>query len=194
MGGVEALRLLKSRRAISPLIATVLLLGLTIVTGVLVIGMTTDWFRGASNIEAVDTSKTMAYMDQSTGKGKLIIVLKNTGTSPLRLYRIAISCKIDPATITFDGIGNVPQVSNSTVVATGSLYGSSTSVAIITSGSTKILIIPSGQTATIEFSFTGGTNSKMTDLFNVGGSYRAMIYSASGAGGVHSFTFDVGFG
>jgi len=188
------LKLLKSKKAISPLIATVLLVGLTIVTGVLVYGMVTDWFRGASNIEAIDASKTMAYQDQLSGKGKLIIILKNTGTSALRLYRIAISCKIEPATITFDGTGSVPQISNTTVVLTGALYGSSSSVAIITSGSAKILIIPPGQTATIEFSFDGTANKKMIDLFDVGGSYRATIYSAPGTGGVTSFVFDVGFG
>lgn len=185
---------MKSRKAISPLIATILLLGLTIVTGVLVIGLVTGWFRGASNIESIDASKTLVYLDQSTGKGKLLMILKNTGTSTLRLYRIGISCKIDPATITFTG-SNGAQISNTTVIVTGTnnVYGSSGSVTTIASGSQYHLIIPPGQTATIELTFIGplGTTSDMTRLFDVGGSYRATIYSAATAGGITSFTFNV---
>lgn len=178
------------------MIATVMLLGLTIVTAVLVYGLTTDWFRGASQIEAIDASKTTAYIDQSTGKGKLLIVLRNTGTSALRLQKITLQCIADPTTITFDGGDeyNLPMISGGNVATTGSKYGSSGSVAIIDSSGVKILVVPAGQTATVEFNFTGEATSKMTDLFNVGGSYRATVYSAPGAGGVYSFTFDVGFG
>ncbi len=178
------MKLLKSKKAISPLIATVLLLGLTIVTGVLVIGMVTNWFRGASNIEAIDASKTMVYLDQTYGKGKILMILKNTGTSTLRLYRIGISCKIDPSYIAFTASG--AQITNGTTV-TGLIYGSSGSVTTVLSGSQYNLFIPPGQTATIELTYTSG----MTALFDVGNSYRATIYSAATAGGITSFVFNV---
>jgi FlaG/FlaF family flagellin (archaellin) len=181
----------KSKRAIATLMATILMIGITLVSAFLIYAMVSGWFGGASQIESIDTSKTLVYMDPSTGKGKIILVLRNTGTSSLRIQKIALHCKIDPSTITFDGGtgGKSPQITNGTAV-TGTLSGSSSSVSIITQGTTKILYIPPGQSATIELPYTSG----MTSLFDIGATYRATIYSAPGAGGITSFTFTIEFG
>ena len=162
----------------------VFLIGLAIVVSVLVIGMVMGWFKGASSIQAIDASGTKVYVEQSTGKGKILLSIKNAGTSTLRLGNITIDGVVS-ARIYFTTAGSKTTIAWSSKTLDGTLWGSSSSVAI---GTGNTLIVPPSATVTLEFTFDGSAN-QLTDIVAVGNSYHAVIYPAAGAGAPYDFTF-----
>jgi hypothetical protein len=162
----------------------IFLIGLAIVVAALVIGMVMGWFKGASSIQAIDASGTKVYVEQSTGKGKILLSIKNAGTSTLRLGNITIDGVVS-ARIYFTTAGSKTTIAWSGKTLDGTLWGSSSSVAI---GTGNTLIVPPSATVTLEFTFDGSANQKLTDIVTVGNSYHAVIYPAAGAGSPHDFT------
>jgi len=178
----------RGTRGVSPLISMIFLIGLAIVVAVLVIGMVMGWFKGASSIQAIDASGTKVYVEQSTGKGKILLSIKNAGTSTLRLGNITIDGVVSARIYFTTGPPSKTTIawSGKTLDASPPFWGSSSSVAI---GTGNTLIVPPSATVTLEFTFDGSASQKLTDIVAVGNSYHAVIYPAAGAGSPYDFTF-----
>ncbi|MEM3522654.1 MAG: hypothetical protein QXD78_06410 [Candidatus Bathyarchaeia archaeon] len=153
-------------------------------------GLVNNWWGGASQIFALDTTGTKVYMEQSTGSGRIILVMKNAGTATLQLSKIKIVGTKNSggsATICFGATPMFNYTGDSGEVSiNGELWGSASSVAI----ANKALIIPAGQTASIEIWFDG-TAHKMNEVFDVGRSYHATIYPLAQTGRVYDFVITI---
>jgi len=185
------LRRFRKRKGVSQLIVTVLLMVISIVLAIVFYGMVNNWWGGASQIFAIDTTGTKVYMEQTSGSGRIILVIKNAGTATVQLGQIKIVGTKNTGGFVTIGFGTTPTFNYTggagTVSINGELWGSSSSVAI----SNKALVIPAGQTASIEIWFDG-TTYKMTDVFDVGRSYHATVYPLAQTGGkIYDFVITV---
>jgi len=173
-------RTFKRARAISTLMATILMIVVTLVAGLAVMGYTLGWFR-TTQVATLDASQTRVYVDLGTGKGMLIMTIKNTGTGDARIANVEIFGETT-ATITFTA-GPKPTIAWGTKTLDGNFTGS-TGVGLDPSNN---LVIPAGGQVSLRFNFDGSTN-KITDVFNVGVRYRAVINPPAGGGAATDFT------
>lgn len=187
-------RHLRNKKAVSPLIATVLLVGIAIVASVLVAGWTMGWFRGAGGA-VLDGSQTRIYIDPATGKGKIHLHIANSGTGSASIRAVNITGE-KTVIITFDTTtagSYKPAVTAPTGYTWGtsdvtiSLAGSTPGVAISDDDSVGanlgVLNLPANSYADIVLEFTSTTaNHNLNGVFNLGGSYRGTFWPKAGTG------------
>ncbi len=191
---MKKLRSSGNKKAVSPLIATVLLVGIAIVTSVLVAGWVYGWFRGAGGA-VLDASQTRIYLDTATGKGKIQYHIVNSGTGSASIRAINITGD-QKFIVTFDTTTagsykpmlTVPSgYTWGTSEVTVSLVGSTPSVAIINDPSIGanlgVLNLPANSYADIVLEFTSVTaNHNLAGVFILGSSYRGTIWPKTGTG------------
>lgn len=185
---------LRNKKAVSPLIATVLLVGIAIVASVLVAGWTMGWFRGAGGA-VLDGSQTRIYLDPASGKGKIHLRIANVGTSSALIRAINITGEKN-VIVTFDTTtagSYKPAVTAPTGYTWGtadmtvSLVGSTPGVAISDDDSIGtnlgVLNLPANSWADIVLEFTSTTaNHNLNGVFSLGGSYRGTVWPKTGTG------------
>lgn len=189
---MKALKRLRSRRAVSPLIATVLLIGIAIVASVAVAGWTFGWFRGTGGA-VLEGMQSRVYFDPATGKGKIQLRIANTGTGSAQIRAINITSGI---AILFDTSDSpyVPKPEGPDDKTwtldthyTVALVGSSPTVAITDDDAVGedlgVLNLPMNSWADIIVEWTSTTaENNLTGLLTLGGSYRSTIWPKTGTG------------
>ena len=182
--------ILRSKRGVSPLLATVMLIVVVIAVGLAVAAMTMGWFKGAGTAQ-LEASQSSIYMDQSTGKGKMVIHIHNVGTATARIKSVNITA-VEAVDIYFATGGKVTLKSKSKITAIdGTIIGSTPSVAV---DSTGVLVLPSQSSVDLIWDvdkIDGGTGKTFVGVFNVGVTYRGTVWPPAGAGSTTDFTVRV---
>jgi hypothetical protein len=181
---------LRQKRAVSTLMATLLIAGLTIGLAIIVAGITTGWFRGTGG-GVLDASQTRVYFDPSTGKGKIQIHIANTGTGSAQIRSINITAE-SPIQIVFDA--SDPDSSKwkpKTYAPTGKvdsvavIVGSSASVGLTKIGTSNYaaLNLPSTSHVDIVIEYNSATKTENLDgVVRLGSTYRGTIWPVAGTG------------
>ncbi|MEM2046638.1 MAG: archaellin/type IV pilin N-terminal domain-containing protein [Candidatus Jordarchaeales archaeon] len=115
-------RAVKSRRAISPLIATIILVSITIAGGLLIYNVFfsaagTLMAKGQVEVEAVDLVK------DTEGDAVFTITIKNTGNKPVTALAVTLAGETE-ASIDLSGVGGNLQPSQSVSHMNDALAGS----------------------------------------------------------------------
>jgi len=115
-------RLVKSRKAISPLIATIILVSITIAGGLLIYNIFfsaagTLMAKGQVEVEAVDLVK------DTEGNAVFTITIKNTGNKPVTALTVTLADETE-ASIDLSGVGGNLQPGQSVSYMNNALTGS----------------------------------------------------------------------
>jgi len=115
-------RLVKSRRAISPLIATIILVSITIAGGLLIYNIFfsaagTLMAKGQVEVEAMDLVK------DTEGNAVFTITIKNTGNKPVTALSVTLAGEAE-ASIDLSGVGGNLQPGQSVSHMNDALAGS----------------------------------------------------------------------
>jgi hypothetical protein len=192
---MKAMRLLRGilrgKCAVSPLMAIVITILIVLAVGLAVAAMTMGWFKGAGTAQ-LEASQSSIYMDQSTGKGKMVIHIHNVGTATARIKSVNITA-VESVQIYF-ATGDKVRLKAGTVIATaidGTIIGSTPSVAV---DSTGVLVLPSQSSVDLIWDvdkIDGSSGHTFVGVFNVGVTYRGTVWPPAGAGSTTDFTVRV---
>jgi hypothetical protein len=159
-----------SSRGISAIMVSIILLAVSIGMAVAYASTMMGWFGSAMNIVKIDASDSKIILNPSTNQARIQIVLRNMGTTTIKVSSISIDTEGQKAIVNF--------TSNNAVIylqgqppSNGNVYGSSKDVTI----SNNQLLIPQGCTATIYFEITSSTQ-----LWKLGNVYRALAFYDGG--------------
>jgi len=158
---------LASRKAVSYSIGVVLMVALAISVIVLAIATSQKWWKGQSQFSQMDTSDSRVYMDQK-GNCKLTIAVRNSGTTVLKIARIAIETKLPGSQLWV--VFNAPtvQLTDGTL---GELVSSNPQRAYLQG---QELFVESAQTASLNFLISAEKGSK---YFEIGKRYMCTVYA-----------------
>jgi hypothetical protein len=161
---------MSNSRGISAIMVSIILLAVSIGMAVAYASTMMGWFGSAMNIVKIDASDSKIILNPSTNQARIQIVLRNMGTTTIKVSSISIDTEGQKAIVNF--------TSNNAVIylqgqppSNGNVYGSSKDVTI----SNNQLLIPQGCTATIYFEITSSTQ-----LWNLGNVYRALAFYDGG--------------
>jgi flagellin-like protein len=161
-------------KAISPVVATIILLAVAISLAVAFAGMIYAWYGGVTSIVRLDTSDTRVILRTSDGYLKIQLSIRNLGASAIQISKIIIDSEAGPGIVTFSpGTLGGAFLSIKGETISGTIYATN-GVAV---DSTNRLTIPSGGIATAVFIKASGGGS----YFTVGNSYHGTIQYAGGA-------------
>lgn len=191
---MKMLRHLRNRRAISPLIATVLLLGIAIVASIGVAGWVFGWFRGTGGA-VLEGIQSRVYFDPATGKGKIHLRIANTGTGSAQIRAINITGE-QSINIVFDTSGSPyvpkPEAPEGKTWTLNTHYrvalvGSVPTVAITDDDSVGTdlgaLNLPANSWADIVLKWTSTTaENNLAGMLTLGATYRGTIWPKTGTG------------
>ena len=160
---------LASRKAVSYSIGVVLMVALAISVIALAIATSQKWWRGQSQFSQMDTSDSRVYMDQN-GNCKLTIAVRNSGTTVLKIARIAIETKLGSQLwVVFNADAPTVQLTDRTP---GELVSSNPQRAYIQG---QELFVESGQTASLTFPSSGEWDG--SKYFEIGKRYMCTVYA-----------------
>jgi len=187
---MKSRKALRGKRAVSHLMAVMLIMVITLVLGGALYALIIGVFSGVSRNYNVETTGSVISVDVATGDAMFLLNFRNIGTSPLRVDNIKIYAN-HTITILFDGTTKKPNINCTGVLSSdvaGSLYGSSPSVAVT---SDSVLNIPSGQVVSLEFRTSGTTDGDMSKALELGATYNGMLYQVTSGGPAISLKFTV---
>ncbi|RLE51804.1 MAG: hypothetical protein DRJ26_05400 [Candidatus Methanomethylicota archaeon] len=168
------MRIMRSRRGISAIIVSLIILAVSLGMAAAYAAMMMGWFGGASAVVKVDTSDSKVILHPSTGYAKFQLVIRNLGTITMKISSITIDLKSGKGVITFTSPMKFNlEVGDTQVISGGSIYGSSTAVVVTSDGK---LIIPPGQSATLFGEVADGK-----PYWDVNENYRGTIFYEGGA-------------
>ncbi len=98
------------RQAISPVIATVIIVAVTIAIAIAVAFWMTGIVSLFTGFEKLEVASASAYLDSNRGTWNIVLLVKNTGTSPTTVTEIYIN-NVLAASISADGTTVTPQTS-----------------------------------------------------------------------------------
>lgn len=142
--------------------------------------MMMGWFGGASVMVKIDTSDTKIIQHPSTGYTKIQIVIRNLGTVAIKISNILIDMKNDQGNMTFQTPFTFKLKQKDKEIASGRIYGSSSTVTVTSEGK---LVIPPGESATLYAEI-----SDSRSYWEVNESYRGTIFFE---GGIRDFKYTV---
>ncbi|MCR6623478.1 MAG: hypothetical protein NDF58_02815 [archaeon YNP-LCB-024-027] len=159
-------------RGISAIMVSIILLAVSIGMAVAYASTMMGWFGSAMNIVKIDASDSKIILNPSTNQTRIQIVLRNMGTTTIKVSSISIDTEGQKAIVNFTNNNVVMYLQGQTQsLGSGSIYGSSRDVTI----SSGYLLIPQGCTATIYFEIT-----LPTQLWKLGNVYRALAFYDGG--------------
>ncbi|NHV11734.1 MAG: hypothetical protein HA488_00660 [Candidatus Verstraetearchaeota archaeon] len=159
-------------RGISAIMVSIILLAVSIGMAVAYASTMMGWFGSAMNIVKIDASDSKIILNPSTNQTRIQIVLRNMGTTTIKVSSISIDTEGQKAIVNFTNNNVVMYLQGQTQsLGSGSIYGSSRDVTI----SSGYLLIPQGCTATIYFEIT-----LSTQLWKLGNVYRALAFYDGG--------------
>jgi len=159
-------------RGISAIMVSIILLAVSIGMAVAYASTMMGWFGSAMNIVKIDASDSKIILNPSTNQARMQIVLRNMGTTTIKVSSISIDTEGQKAIVNFTNNNVVMYLQGQTQsLGSGSIYGSSRDVTI----SSGYLLIPQGCTATIYFEIT-----LSTQLWKLGNVYRALAFYDGG--------------
>jgi hypothetical protein len=159
-------------RGISAIMVSIILLAVSIGMAVAYASTMMGWFGSAMNIVKIDASDSKIILNQSTNQARIQIVLRNMGTTTIKVSSISIDTEGQKVIVNFTNNNVVMYLQGQTQsLGSGSIYGSSRDVTI----SSGYLLIPQGCTATIYFEIT-----LSTQLWKLGNVYRALAFYDGG--------------
>lgn len=166
MGKVR--RRILSERAVSQVIAALLLTTLAIsVAALAVVLMQKQWKVGSERF-SLDMSESRIVVNSKTGQGSITIVIKNTGTTTAKLEMI----KIGENVLQVWFLGTATLIYGDASPISGVMKGSISKVQVTEEG----LIIPSGQSATVKFDSV----SNLKGYLSVGEQYNGFVVPTTG--------------
>lgn len=163
------MKLKLDRKAVSYNISVVLMVALAISITGLAVGMMTKYWRAQSQIFQLDLTESRILVNKNTGHGKIALVLKNTGTTTARIWKISIQTDSEELIAFF----NAPQVFLSD--NTDGTFAPSSPKVMLEGGE---LIIVSGQSASLSFPNTGTWDAN--SYFTAGKQYLVLAYPSTG--------------
>ncbi|MCS7367205.1 MAG: hypothetical protein NDF52_04940 [archaeon YNP-WB-062] len=159
-------------RGISAIMVSIILLAVSIGMAVAYASTMMGWFGSAMNIVKIDASDSKIILNPSTNQARIQIVLRNMGTTTIKVSSISIDTEGQKVIVNFTNNNVVMYLQGQTQsLGSGSIYGSSRDVTI----SSGYLLIPQGCTATIYFEIT-----LSTQLWKLGNVYRALAFYDGG--------------
>ncbi|MCR6669187.1 MAG: hypothetical protein NDF51_04240 [archaeon YNP-WB-040] len=157
-------------RGISAIMVSIILLAVSIGMAVAYASTMMGWFGSAMNIVKIDASDSKIILNPSTNQARIQIVLRNMGTTTIKVSSISIDTEGQKAIVNFTSNNAVIYLQGQPL-SNGNVYGSSKDVTI----SNNQLLIPQGCTATIYFEIT-----LSTQLWKLGNVYRALAFYDGG--------------
>jgi hypothetical protein len=159
-------------RVITEVIMVMIVLGAVAIAGLYFTGTLSSLIGGSNPVLMVEAASSS--IDLSKGSGTVYFTLKNSGGGTLQLSRLTIDGKV---TFNITGSSGVPQLKweGNTVV------GNFTATTPMAGVSGDSILIPSGQSTTLKFTFEGGTGGKkLTDVLDIGVSYSGIAFPLNG--------------
>ena len=174
---MRGMRFLRGKRAVSPLMATVITILIVLAVGLAVAAMTIGWFKGAG-VAQLDASQSHLYCKFNPETGRILLIIRNVGTATAQIQRIAI--RTDDINTAFEvkdfaADGTVEIYRGDADCASGKWYGSSPGVG---AGSDNILTLPQQTTVTVDAQWVGW----VWGFWSVGKDYVVTIYPPQGRG------------
>jgi hypothetical protein len=161
---------MSNSRGISAIMVSIILLAVSIGMAVAYASTMMGWFGSAMNIVKIDASDSKIILNPSTNQARIQIVLRNMGTTTIKVSSISIDTEGQKAIVNFTSNNAVIYLQDQPP-SNGNVYGSSKDVTI----SNNQLLIPQGCTATIYFEIT-----LSTQLWKLGNVYRALAFYDGG--------------
>ncbi|MCC6017494.1 MAG: hypothetical protein LM601_00415 [Candidatus Verstraetearchaeota archaeon] len=161
---------MSNSRGISAIMVSIILLAVSIGMAVAYASTMMGWFGSAMNIVKIDASDSKIILNPSTNQARIQIVLRNMGTTTIKVSSISIDTEGQKAIVNFTSNNAVIYLQGQ-LPSNGNVYGSSKDVTI----SNNQLLIPQGCTATIYFEITSSTQ-----LWKLGNVYRALAFYDGG--------------
>jgi hypothetical protein len=161
---------MSNSRGISAIMVSIILLAVSIGMAVAYASTMMGWFGSAMNIVKIDASDSKIILNPSTNQARIQIVLRNMGTTTIKVSSISIDTEGQKAIVNFTSNNAVIYLQGQ-LSSNGNVYGSSKDVTI----SNNQLLIPQGCTATIYFEITSSTQ-----LWKLGNVYRALAFYDGG--------------
>ncbi|MCR6691605.1 MAG: hypothetical protein MRT15_04375 [archaeon YNP-LCB-003-016] len=161
---------MSNSRGISAIMVSIILLAVSIGMAVAYASTMMGWFGSAMNIVKIDASDSKIILNPSTNQARIQIVLRNMGTTTIKVSSISIDTEGQKAIVNFTSNNAVIYLQDQTP-SNGNVYGSTKDVTI----SNNQLLIPQGCTATIYFEITSSTQ-----LWKLGNVYRALAFYDGG--------------
>ncbi|MEM0085229.1 MAG: hypothetical protein QW743_07780 [Candidatus Methanomethylicia archaeon] len=161
-----------NRKGISAIMVSLILLAVSLGMAIAYASTMMGWFSGAINIVKIDASESKIILSPSNNKARIQIVLRNTGTTTIKISKIEIDTEKsnEKANITFSP-NNGATINLTNSLQFGQIYGSSKDVVV---DADNKLLIPQGCVATIYFEINSQGDWK------IGNIYRAVIFYDGG--------------
>ncbi|MCS7368156.1 MAG: hypothetical protein NDF57_00315 [archaeon GBS-70-058] len=161
---------MSNSKGISAIMVSIILLAVSIGMAVAYASTMMGWFGSAMNIVKIDASESKIILNPSTNQTRIQIVLRNMGTTTIKVSSISIDTEKGKAIINFTK-SDVKIYMQDQSPFDGDVYGSSKDVTI----SDKYLLIPQGCTATIYFEII-----LQEHVWKLGNIYRALVFYDGG--------------
>jgi hypothetical protein len=161
---------MSNSKGISAIMVSIILLAVSIGMAVAYASTMMGWFGSAMNIVKIDASDSKIILNPSTNQARIQIVLRNMGTTTIKVSSISIDTEGQKAIVNFTSNNAVIYLQDQPL-GNGNVYGSTKDVTI----SNNQLLIPQGCTATIYFEITSSTQ-----LWKLGNVYRALAFYDGG--------------
>jgi hypothetical protein len=160
-------------RVVTEVIMVVIVLGAAALVGLYFTGTLSSLIGGSNPVLMVEAASSS--IDLGKGSGTVYFTLRNSGGGTLQLSSLTIDGK---ANITITGVGGVPHFKWGT--GTGNdIPGTFTATSTMAGVSGNTILIPSGQSTTLKFTFDGTTH-KLTDVMDIGVSYSGVAFPLNG--------------
>jgi FlaG/FlaF family flagellin (archaellin) len=157
-------------RVVTEVIMVVIVLGAAALVGLYFTGTLSSLIGGSNPVLMVEAASSS--VDLGKGSGTVYFTLKNSGGGTLQLSSLTIDGK---ASITITGVNGKPHFKWGAHDIEGNFTATSTMAGV--SGNT--ILIPSGQSTTLKFTFDGTVN-KLTDALDIGVSYSGVAFPSNG--------------
>jgi FlaG/FlaF family flagellin (archaellin) len=166
-------RLRMRRRAVSrvvtEVIMVVIVLGAAALVGLYFTGTLSSLIGGSNPVLMVEAASSSVNLGD--GSGTVYFTLRNSGGGTLQLSSLTIDGK---ASITITGVSGVPHFK----WGTNDIAGTFTATSAMAGVSGNTILIPSGQSTTLKFTFD--TTHKLTDVMDIGVSYSGVAFPLNG--------------
>jgi len=161
-------------------VITVLLIVVGVILAVAAYAISSGIIGGASSTPTLQTQASVIKAEYKNNTGIVYLSVVNSGAGAVQISSITITDKAGASyTITF-GASSVTDAS-STATATNLAYSGSVGVGIGGTTGNYFMVVPSGGQLSITGTFDGSASHKVTDLFDVGGSYSSVLHPVSGS-------------
>ena len=149
----------------------VIVLGACALAGLYFTGTLSSLIGGSNPVLMVEAASSSVNLGD--GSGTIYLTLKNSGGGTLQLSSLTIDGKV---ILNITGVNGIPHLKWGT---THDIDGTFTATSPMAGVSGNSILIPSGQTTTLKFTFDGSTN-KLTDVFDIGVTYSGVAFPLNG--------------